>query len=203
MSLMPPAELTVVCPFCSQGEDLFVIDIEQRATRTRCPRCRRTFSLLTRFVGQARARVDRKGRRFYDFLTREAGDRDRMRTAQVSAGIQLRSGRWFTFMWRGDRLVGVADQADGLWFPVHLRPQTTEFERLWRALVWLCLGLAVIQLIRLGGFTRDVVSTEPLSLLVLALLSLLLLTPLVQWALSIAADIDDEELEDPFSDPFA
>lgn len=201
MSSTPPAELTVVCPFCSQGEDLFVIDIEARASRTRCPRCRRTFSLLTRFVSQARARVDRKGRRFYDFLTREAGGRDRMRSAQVSTGIQLRSGRWFTFMWRGDRLVGIADQEDGLWFPVRLRPQTTEFERLWRALVWLCLGLAVVQLIRLAGFTRDVVSAEPLALLVLAALALLLLSPLVQWALSIASD-EDEDLDDPFADPF-
>jgi hypothetical protein len=201
MSTNPLPETTIVCQFCSHGNELFVFNIDPRATKTRCPSCKRSYGLLTRLVAEARARVDRNGRRFYDYVTREPDGRTRLRSAAVSGRVEIRPGRWYTFVSRGDRLMGVADQSQGYWLPVPHQERTTGSDKLWRLLTWACLLLAVAQGLRLLGFAQQTISTSPASLLALLILAVLLAAPLAQWALSVAADEEeeDEEIDDPFA----
>jgi hypothetical protein len=194
-----PESVAVVCRLCSHEGAPFVFQAATYATAVRCPRCRRRLRLLTRYVLEARQRRGRHGRRIYDLHTVEPSGRARMRSLAVSGNVQVRPQQWTTFVWRGERLLGVVDQGAGVWQPA---AESTAVSLGWgyRALFALVGLLALAHGLRLAAETRALVSSAPATVAVFALVALLLLAPLVLWVLEIVAEEAEEEALDPFAE---
>lgn len=197
-----PSNCLIVCPYCSKGDELYTIDIDPQATKVRCPKCRRYFSILTRFVDKTKARVDRKGLRCYDFTTQEPGGRLRPRSVRVSRGVTIRPNTWITLVWRGDSLVGIADQTanqgQGAWLEIHLTKKKGTFDRVWKATLFAGFLLAIIQIITLEGKLYDLASKHPVSMIFLLIFALVFFIPPVHWSITTALAEEEEPIEDPF-----
>ena len=185
------------------GESYHIIDVDPLATKVRCPSCHRHYSVLTRFVSSAHARLDRHGRRHYDFITREPGGRDRPRSIRVSQGVQIRPNTWITLVWRGDNLVGVADQTanegEGAWLEIRLPPTRDPFDRIWQWALYACLVVTAMQALRLCGATASLVSSQAPAVLFLILFALAFFVPVIHWMITVATTEEDEPIEDPFA----
>lgn len=179
---------------------MYVFPIRAEREDARCPNCHRRFRVLTRFVTEARKRID-GARYFYDFLSVEEGGRERMRSQLVSRDTKIQPRSWVTFVWRGERLIGIADQQDGYWFPVNFAPRPPRFRRLTRLLLAACGLLIVLQALSLLDSAQALIADAPQALLVLLALLAIFLAPLALWALeALSAEEDEDEIVDPFAD---
>jgi hypothetical protein len=172
--------MTIVCPSCPAGATPQLLEIEASYNEVRCPTCRKRFRVVTRKVHETRSHQLTASKTRYTLITYESeGRRTRPRIIEAQPSLQLSSGAWLTLVYRGERLVGIADQTSSFWYPVPTFPSShTSMQRLMRILTWTVLALALLQLTRLVPALGDTLS-KPSGIIVLLLTVLLILAPAI------------------------
>lgn len=173
-----PKKMWIKCFACS-------IDIEIKAEdyEIRCPQCRRRFRLLTRFVMQAHGRRGPHGDVRYELVTREEGGRGRPRTITLpSLDVRVEPKAWQTFVWRGERLVGIANQILPRWFAVAYRPKPlSKWVRLYRTLLTVAGLIAILYGVRVLATGAHEIRTRPSFLVALIVLAVVAAAPALVW----------------------
>lgn len=176
-----PAQLMIVCPACPP-QQLIAISVE--ATQARCPTCRRYFRLVTRELKSVQTSRLEAQRVRIDVLTFE-GERSRSRPRHFEAlpTVHLTPGHWITLVYRGPRLLGIAEQTTSIWHPLPLfAVGLAPLRRLIFLLSVVCLLLAALQLDRLVP-ALQLISKHPSGVAALALVGGIALAPALLWAL--------------------
>lgn len=106
--------MRIVCTYCPQGP----IEITAEQAHAECPGCGRSFRLLTRRVRQGSWTTLPTSQYRYRLVTEEPAGGERGRAVIGQGGLPLEAGSLVTLVYRGPRLVGVADQKRGGWHPV-------------------------------------------------------------------------------------
>lgn len=174
-----PKKMWIKCFACALDVEIQPDDYE-----IRCPQCRRRYRLLTRFVVQAHGRRGPQGDVHYEIVTREEGGRSRPRQITLpSLEVRVEPQAWQTFVWRGERLVGIANQMLPRWFAVAYKPKPpSKWLTLYRTLLTVAGLMAVLYAVRVLATGAHEIRTRPSFLAALIVLAILAAAPALAWA---------------------
>jgi hypothetical protein len=173
--------LRIICVACPRVDDrLSTIEFGPDDERLTCPICDTHYRVLTREVIRGAEEPLPGGTSRYQILTREPNGRERMRVFRASPRIGFYPQELASLVYRRSRLVGIADQTRGNWWPVPRQATADpnpDRARLWRLLLAVCALLGLAQLVRLAPIFIDLVQRQPRTLVVLAVLLVLAAAP--------------------------
>jgi hypothetical protein len=179
-SMSAPARLNIVCPACPPQQ---IIEITAEASEARCPVCRRYYRVVTRQLKSVHSTRLGSERTRYDITTIEGPDRTRPRHFEALPTTRLVPNYWITLVYRGPRLLGIADQTTSFWHPQPIFALTHKpLRRLLFMLSVVCLLLAAVQLQRLLPALRAVGSHSSGQVALVAAL-VFALAPAFLWVL--------------------
>lgn len=171
--------MKIVCPSCPAGTQL--LGITSDATEVRCPKCRKRFRLVTRqIVGFTSQGLDHARTR-YQLMTHEGKGRKRPRSFIGPTNVRLTMNGWVTLVYRGETLVGVADQTASYWYPIPVVPnKVRQGWRLVRVITLISALLIALQMFRFGE-KLQIVARNSSGLLVFVIALVVAGAPALLW----------------------
>lgn len=178
-----PATLKVLCPACAHRGQAFGITVKPEQEEMNCPNCRKRFTLLTRFVSEARGQIDQFGFHFYEVSTIEEGGRLRPRTVRTIANTaRILPRTWVTIVYRAGRELGISDQTNGTWWDIPWQaPLPPRHPRVWTASFAAVVLLALLYLAKWFSQTGKAIHQERSVLVGLVVIAVAALLPLFWW----------------------
>jgi hypothetical protein len=163
--------LCAPCPAASDGKPV-VIPISQKLTETRCPSCKRRFTLDTRKVAEVHTASVSDGVTSYRLVARDGDGRLRAWTFQAQQGLRISPGQTLTLVRRGGHLIGVANQDESAWWTVPEKAlRVGAYARFWRVMLAVCGVLIAAQSARWVMQAESLVVSAPASLAVVVALA--------------------------------
>lgn len=143
------SNFTILCPVCTPKLGPKVIGIKPENTEARCPTCKRKFRLITREIERTQAQRLKNGQTLYQLVTKEPYDRLRPRNIEAQPHLVFKPGQSITLVYRGNTLLGIANQSVRSWQAVVLVTKASS------SLLPLLLGtvvlLCMLQAFRFAG----------------------------------------------------
>ena len=181
--MMPkPERFSIVCPSCPASPRPHILVISSDMVGIRCDVCHRYFRLITREVKETRKTNLEHLQSRYQMFTVEERQRTRPRVFIAPNNVNVTAGDWATFVYRGERLVGLADQSSSYWYPIPVVPSKTKTaHRLVQILSLACILLVLLQLTRFFPALSDV-TNKASGLGILLVAFLFLASPAILWS---------------------
>jgi hypothetical protein len=177
--------MKIVCPYCPSSAGPPTIEVSEANQTVICGTCLRRYTTATRQLRGINSRRLQSGRYAYKLRTLEPSGAQRLRRLEAQEGLRLIAGTTITMVWRGARLVGIADQNSGTWFwidpanAVHPHPKLERYLR-WSG--YMVIALLALQLTRFFPEAGETIRKAPLTVLVgAALVTLLIAMPSLLW----------------------
>jgi hypothetical protein len=187
---LAPETMRVLCPACDHRNQQVVINVTPTEEEFHCPKCRKRFGLLTRYVVEARGDYDPLGDYFFDITTIEEGGRLRprtIRTIDTKARIQPRT--WITVVYRADREMGLSDQTHATWWNIPWRrPVPPAHPAVWRITYIAAALLGLIYFKAWVSQAGNSIHNTPGVMIGLIAVAIASLLPLAWWILRAYAD---------------
>lgn len=175
-----PENMKFVCTTCPPGNSVIAISGDDETAK--CSVCKTQYNITTRFVARSLPHsVDRFRTRYELHTLEDDGGRTRPRIFEAQPSLRFSPNTWVSFVKKGHKLVGVADQTKNVWNPITaLPPRIPALATACKIMGAAVVVVAAVYFVELFKQFADFLD-NPGAILALLLVLILAAAPVILW----------------------